>query len=109
LGEQQAHSWESAVSGIIPLPVDCVSSLGQEHRLVFLKSIMVGVVTMVSAAICSGIAVIIVLAFKSRNLPDGQTINWDPVSLLRSSSTAWLILLISFAFGFWWEYRKAKP
>ena len=65
LGEQQAHSWESAVSGIIPLPVDCVSSLGQEHRLVFLKSIMVGVVTMVSAAICSGIAVIIVLAFKS--------------------------------------------
>jgi uncharacterized membrane-anchored protein len=76
--------------------------------MVFLKSIMVGIATMVSAAICSGIAMIIVLAFKSRNLPDGQTLQWDPVSLLRSSSTTWLILLISFALGFWWEYRKAK-
>jgi hypothetical protein len=62
----------------------------------------------VSAAICSAIAVIIVLTLKSRNLPAGQTLDWDPVSLLRSSSTAWLILLISFALGFWWKYRKAK-
>lgn len=80
--------------------------------MVFLKSIMVGIATMVSAAICSGIAVIIVLSFKSRNLPEGEAIGWDPVSLLRSSPTAWLIwliLLISFALGFWWEYRKAKP
>jgi hypothetical protein len=61
-----------------PSPLDCVSSLGQERRLVFVKSIMVGIATMVSAAICSGIAVMIVLAFKSRNLPDGQTFNWDP-------------------------------
>lgn len=76
--------------------------------MVFLKSIMVGVATMVSAAICLGIAAIIVLAFKSSNLPDGQTLQWDPVSLLRTSSTAWMILLISFALGFWWEYRKAK-
>lgn len=76
--------------------------------MVFLKSIMVGVATMVSAAICSGIAVIIVLAVKSRNLPDGQSLQWDPVSFLRPSSTAWMILLISFALGFWWEYRKAR-
>ena len=76
--------------------------------MVFLKSIVVGVATIVSAAICAGIAVIIVLAFKSRNLPDGQTFQWDPVSLLRTSSTAWMVLLLSFALGFWWEYRKAK-
>ena len=78
--------------------------------MVFLKSIMVGIATMVSAAICSGIAVIMVLMFESRDLPRGQTAKWDPVSLSR----AWLILLIcfalgSFALGFWWEYRKAKP
>jgi len=90
--------------------LDRVSSLAEEHRLALLKSIMVGIATMVSAAICLGIAVIMVLMFKSRNLPDGQTMQWDPVSLPRAS----LILLISFALGsfalgFWWEYRKAKP
>ena len=78
--------------------------------MVILKSIMVGIATMVSAAICSGIAVIIVLTFKSRNLPDGHTVQWDPVSLF----SAWPILFIgfalgSFALGFWWEYRKLKP
>ena len=78
--------------------------------MVILKSIMVGIATMVSAAICSVIAVIMVLMFKSRDLPNGQTVQWDPVSLSR----AWLMLLISFALGsfvigFWWEYRKAKP
>jgi hypothetical protein len=41
-------------------------------------------------------------------LPGGQTIQWDPVSLLRSSFWAWLILLVSFALGFWWKYSKAK-
>ena len=78
--------------------------------MVILKSIMVGIATMVSAAICSGIAVIMVLMFKSRDLPDGQTVQWDPVSLF----SAWPILFISFALGsfvlgFWWEYRKRKP
>ena len=78
--------------------------------MVILKSIMVGIATMVSAIICSGIAVIMVLMFNSRDLPNGQSVQWDPISLSR----AWLIMLISFALGsfvlgFWWEYRKAKP
>ena len=78
--------------------------------MIFLKSIMVGIATMVSAAICSVIGVIMVLMFKSRDMPDRQTVQWDPVSLSR----AWLMLLISFALGsfalgFWWQYRKAKP
>src|SRR5437763_15482291 len=49
-----------------------------------------------------------ILAYQVRwRFPD-QTIHlgWDPVSLVKHSPVAWLLLFLAFAIGFVWEYRR---
>ncbi len=53
------------------------------------------------------IVMIIVLAVKSRSMPEGQAIGWDPISLSRHSMFPWLVVIGSFLIGFIWEYRRA--
>ncbi len=53
-------------------------------------------------------AILVLVASFSRDLPQGGTIAWDPVSLLgQLRPVTWVILLGVFALCFLWEYRRA--
>jgi hypothetical protein len=57
------------------------------------------------AVIVTVVGIIGWLFIASRNLPDNQTIGWDPVSL---RSPLLVILAGTFMLGFAWEYRRAR-
>lgn len=75
--------------------------------MLLLKSVFAGVAASVAAAIGTAVVVIGWVLAKSRNLPEGHTIGWGPVSFLRQSWLCWLILISAFMLGFVWEYRRA--
>ncbi len=75
--------------------------------MIYLKSVLCGLAAVILSAIAAGFGIITLLAIKSRNLPPGQSYGWDPVSLLRNSTIAWLVLAVAFVAGFAWEYRHA--
>jgi hypothetical protein len=75
--------------------------------MVLVKSLVAGVVAAFIAAIGTALVMVASLLVLSRNLPEGHTIGWDPVSFGRQSFLCWLILVGAFVFGFVWEYRRA--
>ena len=74
--------------------------------MLIVKSIAAGIGAMFAMAAGGAIVFVAILAFASRDLPPGQAIGWDPISLLRHSMIAWLVLVLGFGLGFVWKYRK---
>jgi uncharacterized BrkB/YihY/UPF0761 family membrane protein len=74
--------------------------------LAYFKSVIVGFMTVVIVLIAMAVAVMTILAIKSRHLPPGQSYAWDPVSFFQNSFGAWILLVIAFTAGFIWEYRR---
>jgi len=78
--------------------------------MVFLKSILAGLLALVLAVILLvvGAAVIGIMLSKGQ---DGAAIGFDPISMARSFPLLWVIALCAtvgvFALGFYWEYRRA--
>ena len=67
-----------------------------------------GLCTLLLFIIISPFIVVPILTYKVRkDFPDqaGQ-IAWDPVSLVKHSPLAWLLLAIAFTIGFAWKYRQ---
>jgi hypothetical protein len=93
------------------LPVPTIREIcGSEflvYPVVVLKSLFAGLVVTLITAISAAFAFVVIPGIKSRNLPEGQSIGWDPVTLLRHSLISWLILGSAFVLGFVWEYRRA--
>jgi len=101
-GERKAHTYDMGCyqqsSGI-----DVVR---RWLSVLVLKSFVAGLVATIIAAIAAAIIFIGILMFAGRDLPEGQALAWDPISLLRSSVVAWAILGTAFLFGFVWQYRR---
>ena len=80
--------------------------------MLLVKSVFAGVIATCVAAIVAVCGLMAwLLFFKSRNLPEGYAVGWDPVSLFRFSwfsALSWLILIGAFVLGFAWEYRRAN-
>lgn len=79
--------------------------------MIYLKSIVVGLVAVVIAIVLTVIVVVADLAWQARDLPQGTSWGWDPVSLfhnLAGNPLAWTFLGFAFAAGFIHEYRVLK-
>jgi len=74
--------------------------------MIYLKSTLAGVAAVVAALIVTALIMIVILVMKSRDLPAGQAIGWDPISFYRGSMIAWMCLIVAFLVGFAWEYRR---
>ena len=75
--------------------------------MAYIKSFFVGVLAVLMAIIAMVVIVIVTLTLKGRNLPPNESIQWDPISLVRGSPIIWTILIMAFVIGFAWEYRRA--
>jgi hypothetical protein len=75
--------------------------------MIFLKSILAGLLSLVVA----GILALSYVIFKLARLPraEGEAVGLDPVSMAKSwakSPLAWIIGVAAFALGSYWEYRR---
>jgi hypothetical protein len=73
--------------------------------VIYLKSVLFGFLALVVAIVLFPILGVILLSFIHRP-PDGGSIGWDPVSMVKQSPflSAGFAGLI-FAVGFFWEFR----
>jgi len=75
--------------------------------MILVKSLLVGLVAAVMAAILlllGGMAAVAIIPH-----PEGTTIAFDPPSVVRSSRALWAFAIVTFALAFVWEYRRKKP
>jgi uncharacterized BrkB/YihY/UPF0761 family membrane protein len=77
--------------------------------VIYFKSLLCGFVAAILSVLAMGVFIIIMLAIKSRNLPAGEAVGWDPISFFRNSLLSWIVLVAAFVIGFAWEYRHALP
>ena len=75
--------------------------------MVYVKSIVAGLVVLVMSAIVIRVVVAIFLRTIMKPAP-GELIGWDPVSLARTYPVAYLLPVIIFLAGFIWEFRRAS-
>lgn len=75
--------------------------------MAYFKSVIVGLMTVVITLIAMAVVIVTILAIKSSHLPPGQSYGWDPVSFFQNSVVSWILLIIAFITGFFWEYRRA--
>jgi hypothetical protein len=65
---------------------------------------MFAIVATLVVIVASSVVIITVLAIKGRNLPEGQTLQWDSSSVF--SSPPWgIFLVIIFATAYFWRLR----
>ena len=72
--------------------------------MVYLKSVLVGVLTLFVALITLPMLGIVVYSWIHPQ-PEGYAIGWDPISLVKQPPL-FLAALVIFALGFFWELRR---
>jgi small-conductance mechanosensitive channel len=75
--------------------------------VIYLKSALVGLAAIVIAelvVIVAGITALVVIASRRPSGSEGW-IGWDPISFARTPA-GWIILVVAFVTGFWWEHRR---
>ena len=70
----------------------------------YLKSTLTGLCTLLLFIVISPFIVIPILSYRFGKQMSGLGI--DPMSLVKHSPTAWLILALAFAGGFAWKYMR---
>jgi len=74
--------------------------------VVFVKSILVGLILLIAVEILLLLCTVApLIALMSRGTISGIGIN---VSLARSSPLIWILAVFAFSLGFHWEYRRLK-
>jgi hypothetical protein len=74
--------------------------------MIILKSLAAGLLAVLATAITITIlAILALLALSARNHGENTFIGWDPVAFARTP-LAWIIFLLAFAAGFYWQYRR---
>jgi hypothetical protein len=73
--------------------------------MLYLKCVIAGIAALVIASVVLPVMGILLLTLIVRP-PTGTQIGFDPVSIAKSSPTVWLIALIVFASGFYWEFHR---
>ena len=72
---------------------------------VYLKCMIAGGVAVLASAIAVTAAAVVAIIWMSRGTDDGTSYGWDPVAFARTP-LAFTIFLLSFAAGFYWQYRR---
>lgn len=79
--------------------------------MIFFRSILAGLAATVIAEILVNFVAIAILLMGFRQPPNSDTsfvfVGWDPVSFARTVP-GWIILVLAFLLGFWWEHRRAS-
>ncbi|MBZ5670467.1 MAG: hypothetical protein LAO04_12145 [Acidobacteriia bacterium] len=75
--------------------------------MIFLRSILAGLLLLVGAAILLLLGTIIIsaIAFPPER---GTAIGFDPVSMVKYSSLIQVLVVLFFFLGFSWEYRRVS-
>jgi hypothetical protein len=76
--------------------------------MVFIKSILVGILTGAIAMVISTILWMIVAAYQIRDQFPHAEIAFDLRSMLGRPSLVWLAALVGFCAGFYWRYRRGS-
>jgi H+/Cl- antiporter ClcA len=74
--------------------------------MIYIKSILVGVVALFAITIVYVVILISVL-LRLHPPPLGAKVGFDLLSILDRPSF-WLVILLAFALGFYWQYRRAS-
>jgi TM2 domain-containing membrane protein YozV len=76
--------------------------------MVYLKSVATGFCTLIMFVVVSPFIILRILTYQARRRFPDQTLylGWHPVSLVKHSPVAWLLLFLAFAIGFGWKYRR---
>jgi uncharacterized BrkB/YihY/UPF0761 family membrane protein len=72
--------------------------------MIYLKSIMAGVVAALSLMVLLFVGIVIRLWVSASKEQGAKAIGWDPISLIRPGPL--LIILVVFVAGFLWEFRR---
>ena len=76
--------------------------------MIFVKSTLVGLFSLIIVGILSLVGVLAVLSF-SVPRKRGEVIGIDAVSIARAySPLPWIIAVLVFSAGFYWEYKRLK-
>lgn len=77
--------------------------------MIYFRSFLTGLAATVIAeilVIVAGIAILFIVPGQPRNSDtDFVFVGWDPVSFARTPA-CWMILVLAFVAGFWWEHRR---
>ncbi len=75
--------------------------------MILIKSIFAGLVFLLGAAFLSLVGVMIAFAvFVERE--EGTEVGIDPISVVRNAPILWVVALVVFLLGFFWEFRRAN-
>jgi len=76
--------------------------------MIYVKSALVGLLAIVVGSIILPILAIIgiVLSGALHSGPEGASIGWDPISLVKQSPLVLVFIVVCFAAGFFWEFRR---
>ena len=75
--------------------------------MIILKCILAGLSFLVAFVFLAPVAVAVIFALFVRREP-GTTIGFDPVSIMRSFPVLWLVPILVFLLGSFWEYRRIR-
>jgi uncharacterized BrkB/YihY/UPF0761 family membrane protein len=74
--------------------------------MIILKSLAAGLLAVLATAIVIVVSAIgALLVLSAKNQSEDTSIGWDPIAFGRAP-LAWIIFLLSFAAGFYWQYRR---
>jgi len=74
--------------------------------MIYIKSIVIGVVALFSATIVYFVILIAVL-MRRNPPPPGAEVSLDLRSIINHEPSFWLAAFLAFALGFYWEFRRA--
>ncbi len=72
--------------------------------MIYLKSVIAGILTLVLFAVLAPVIVPPVIRFAYR-LEEGAQVSWD-LRFLSKSPVFWTLVLLIFGLGFYWEFRR---
>jgi len=84
----------------------------QEFAVIYIKSVLVGLLALAVVFIVLPILGVILYSLYSltHTPPEGGSIGWDPISLVKQSPLVPSALVVFiFALGFLWEFRRLTP
>lgn len=76
--------------------------------MIYLKSIFAGFVAVILTGVLSLVGFFVVFYGPPHGAVSGGEMGWDLRSWFATSALAWIVALVSFRLGFYWEFRRAS-
>ena len=75
--------------------------------MIYLKSTLAGLLTALAATIALLILVVVgIIIYGMVQPPREGSVGWDPISLIHPSLPIVVLVVVCFASGFFWEFRR---